>query len=592
MRTLTLLDYSIIFAYALLCFIVGLYFTRKASQSTEHYFVGGRSMPWWLLGTSMAATNFSSDTPLAITKYVFQEGIAGCWFFWAGAIQVMLATFLFAQLWRRAEVITDVEIVEKRYGGKSAAFLRFFKGFYFAIILNSIVMGWVYKGLIKIMTGVTTLDTTQVLVIFTAIVIIYTFASGFYGVVWTDFVQYFIAVAGSTALGFYAVKEAGGLSTMLSKLSMTYGAGSGITQLYPSWPQASQWMPISVFLTYLCIQWWGHKFSDGGGKHIQRMSSAKSERHAVLGTFFFCFMNFVILVWPWVLTALAALVIFGRDIKDPEMAYPMMMAKVLPHGMLGLLVVAAIAAFMSTISTQVNLGSSYLINDMYRRFFVKDASEKHYVRASRVATFVTLGLSIVVALNIQSIGNAWKLLAEFASGAGLTWILRWFWWRINAWSEASAMTTSGLVTVFIEINHPTMLYSHKMWTIISISTVVWLAVTFLTQPVDEKTLKGFVERVRPAALGWKPIYNKYPIASNFKLGPALFNWVMGLAFLFSLNFGLGNLLLLQKTKGLLQLTVACVISVFLLFRIFKQTKPQEKTNPDIETAQIAEPETV
>ncbi|MBI5299122.1 MAG: Na+:solute symporter [Deltaproteobacteria bacterium] len=578
MRTLNFLDYSIIVAYVLICFVTGFYFTRKASRSTEDYFVGGRSMPWWLLGTSMAATNFSADTPLAVTKYIFQEGIAGCWFFWAGAIQVMLATFLFSQLWRKSEVITDVEIVEKRYGGKPASFLRGFKGFYFGVLFNCVVMGWVYKGLIKIMTGVTTMDTTQVLIIFTSIVVIYTFASGFYGVIWTDFIQYFIAVGGTTALGFYAVKEAGGISTMLSKLDTMYGASSGITQFYPTWPQASQWMPISVFLTYICVQWWAHKFADGGGKHIQRMSSAKNARHAVLGTFFFAFMNFVIQVWPWILTALAALVIFGRNMVDPEMAYPMMMAKVLPHGVLGVVVVAAIAAFMSTVATHVNLGSSYMINDLYRRFLVKKASDKHYVMASRIATVVTLGLSILVAMNIQSIGNTWKLLVEFTSGAGLTWILRWFWWRVNAWTEFTAMVVSGIVTVTIELVNPGMLYSYKMWIIISISTISWLIVTFLTKPVDEKVLKEFVAKVGPARFGWSHIYAKYHFVPSFKLRSALLSWVIGLVFLFTLNFGIGDVLLKNKVEGGIELVIALVSFFILIARIAKQTsekKPKE-----------------
>lgn len=592
MRTLTILDYSIIAGYILFCLAVGLYFTRRAGQSTEHYFVGGRSMPWWLLGTSMAATNFSSDTPLAIGKLVYQDGIAGVWFMWAGAIQVMLAVFLFSRLWRRSEVLTDVQIVEHRYGGKPAAFLRCFKGFYFGVLFNCIIMGFVYKGLIKIMTGVTSLDTTQVLILFTAIVIIYTFASGIYGVLWTDFIQYLIAMGGFVTLAWLAVQEAGGWSTMLAKLDSLYGKESGITQFYPSWPQADQWMPLSVFLTYIGMQWWAHKFADGGGKHIQRMLSAKNETHAALGTFFFSFMSFIIQVWPWIITALAALVIFGRDLKDPEMAFPMMMAKVLPNGLLGLLLIAAIAAFMSTISTHTNLGSSYLVNDIYRRFLVRNASDKHYVLASRFATLVILAISIVVAMQIESIANTWKLLIQMTAGAGLTWILRWFWWRINAWTEVAAMTTSGLVTLYLSFQYPAMLYSHKMWIIVGISTVVWLIVTFLTKPVDEKTLQSFVQKVRPAAVGWRPIYKKYGLASDFKLAGALLNWVMGLVFLFSLNFGLGHLLLLQTAKGLLELGLAGALLLFLLFRILSQTSSVKSVTPIQETLPKIEPETV
>lgn len=575
MRVLSFLDYGIIGLYTLICFATGFYFTRKANESTEHYFLGGRSMPWWLLGTSMAATNFSADTPLAITKYIYQEGIAGCWFFWAGSIQVCLATFLFSQLWRRAEVITDVEIVEKRYGGKPAAILRVFKGIYFGVFFNTIVMGWVYKGLIKIMTGVTTLDTMQVIIIFTAIVVIYTLASGFYGVVYTDFIQYFIAILGCTLLAYYSVDAVGGLDKMVSELNRLYGEGSGLTQLYPSWPQADQWMPFSVFFTYIGIQWWAHKFADGGGKHIQRMSSAKNERHAVLATFFFSFMNFIIQVWPWILTALAALVLLGRDLKDPEMAYPMMIAKVSPNGLLGLMIVMAIAAFMSTISTHTNLGSSYLVNDIYRRFLKKNASDKHYLIASKIATLITLMLSIIVAVNMQSIGNAWKLLVEFTSGAGLTWILRWFWWRVNAWTEMAAMIVSGIATITIELTAPEMLYSHKMWIVIGCSTAAWLLTTFLTKPVDDETLKKFVEKVGPSRFGWAPIYRKYGLKTTFRLRVSLFNWALGLVFLFCLNFGLGNVFLQRGHTGWYQLALAAVTFVILLMRINMQTSANQ-----------------
>lgn len=570
MRTLIFADYFIIALYIVICVGIGLYFTKRASKSVDHFFVGGRSMPWWLIGTSMAATNFSSDTPLAITKYIFQEGIAGVWFFWSSAIQAMLATFLFAQLWRRSEAVTDAEIVEKRYSGKVSSFLRLFKGFYFGVFINCIVMGWVFKGLIKAMTGATTLNTTTVIIVFTGIVLLYTTIAGIYGALWTDLFQYFIALIGCSILAFYAVKEAGGTQHMLSQINLMYGTNSGITQFYPHWPQADQWMPLSVFITYMGLQWWAHKYSDGGGKHIQRMLSAKNEKHSLLASFYFSFMTYVIQVWPWILTALAALVIFGRDVKDPEMTYPMMMAKVLPSGLLGLMLVAIISAFMSTISTHVNLGGSYLVNDIYRRFIIKDASDKHYVLISRLATLLTLGVAIIVALNIESIGNTWKLVIEFVSGAGLTWILRWFWWRVNAWSEISAMITSALVTAWVEIMHHSWLYSYKLWTIVGISTVVWLTVTLLTKPVDNEILKSFVKKVQPSSFGWKPIYRQLGIRPTFRLRVALVNWAIGLVFLFCLNFGIGNILFLNTRTGLAQLASAAVCLTYLLWAINKK----------------------
>lgn len=582
MRTLLAIDYSVIALYVAMCFAIGLYFTRRASKSVDHYFIGARSMPWWLIGTSMAATNFSCDTPLAITKYVFQEGIAGVWFFWSSAIQSILAVFLFAQLWRRSEMVTDAQIVESRYSGKVSASLRLFKGFYFGVLLNCIVMGWVFKGLIKALTGATTLDTTTVVVVFTVIVLIFTMVAGIYGVLWTDFFQYFIALIGCSVLGWYAVQEAGGMANLLTQIDLMYGKESGITQFYPSWPQAEQWMPLSVFMTYLSIQWWAHKYADGGGKHIQRMLSAKNETHSMLGAFFFSFMNYVVQVWPWILTALAALVIFGRDVKDPEMTYPMMMARVLPNGLLGLMIVAIISAFMSTISTHINLGGSYLVNDIYRRFMVKNASEKHYVLVSRLATVLTLALAIGVAMNIQSIGNTWKLAIEMASGAGAVWILRWFWWRINAWSELSAMIASGIATLWVELAHHSWIYSHKIWTIVSFSTVIWLAVTFLTKPTEREKLHEFVRKVRPSKFGWKPIYRELGIQPTFRLRIALVNCIVGAAFLFLLNFGIGNVLLLNRDTGLMQLSLAAVFFVFLLWRIVKKPKwvPAHETDPE------------
>ncbi len=572
MRTLSGLDYMIVAIFLVAAAGIGFFFTRRAGKSTNHFFLGARSMPWWLLGTSMAATNASTDTPLAIMKYVYQEGIAGAWFFWAAAIQVCLATFLFSQLWRRSEVMTDVEIVEKRYGGRPARILRVLKGVYFGVVLNSAIMGWVYKGLIKTLTGMTTLNTMQVVIGATGIVALYTIASGFYGVIWTEFFQYFIEIVACIALSYFAITAAGGAHHMMETLQQQYGGG-GLLQMYPHWPQADQWMPLSVFFTYIGIQWWAHKFADGGGKHIQRMSSAKSEKDAILGTFYFSFMNFVFRMWPWIIVALASLVIFGRDLKDPEMAYPMMIARVTPNGWFGLMIVVTLYAFMCSAATHTNLGASYLVNDLYRRFIKKDGSERHYMVASRLATMLSLAMAITVACNMQSVGSAWKVMAEMTSGAGITWILRWFWWRINAWTEIAALLTSIAVTITIELTNPTMLYSYKLWTIISISMVVWLTVTFLTPAVDDTILRDFVAKVGPAKFGWGRIYRKYNLTTDFTLRTSLMSWLIGLLFLFCLNFGVGNIVLLNTLVGSVQIAVSGVLFIVLLRRIIAQTAP-------------------
>lgn len=565
MRILAGIDYGIIVVYAVACAIFGLWHTRRASRDTNEFFLTGRSMPWWLLGVSMAATNFSVDTPLAIAKYVYREGIGGVWFFWASAISGMMATFFFATLWRRAEVMTDVEIIERRYSGPSAAFLRVFKGCYFGVLINCFVMGWVLAAFIKVMTGLTDLDLVTVVGIATALVACYTLSSGLYGVILTDFIQYGIALFGSIALAWYSVRDVGGIDSLLTQLTVQFGADSGVTNFFPK--SDSAWMPLSVFYVYTLMQWWAHKYSDGGGKHIQRMCSAKDERHAVLATFFFTLINYAVQVWPWILTTLCALVIFGRDLADPEMSYVMMIGRQLPHGLLGLMVVTLIAAFMSTMSTHINLGGSYLINDIYRRFMKPDATEAHYLLVSRVAMLALLGIGVAVALQIESVGSAWKLVLEFTGGAGLTWVVRWLWWRANAWTEVAGMAASAVVTVILETAAPDMLYSWKMCWVVGLSTAAWLVVTLWTAPVDEARLVEFVRKVRPGTPGWKYIYNKYDIPYEPYGRAALLNFLMGVGLFLAANFGLGAVLLNNARLGVPLLVVAAGLLIVLLRRI-------------------------
>lgn len=569
-RELVGIDYTIIAIYTVMCIFLGVFYTKRASKSTNEFFLTGRSMPWWLLGVSMAATNFSIDTPLAITKYVFQEGIPGVWFFWAFAITGIIATFFFATMWRRAEVMTDNEIVEMRYSGKSAAALRVFKGFYFGVIVNCFVMGWVFLAVIKVMTGLTNINPMWVLVISIAAVTLYSMSSGLYGVILTDFLQYGFALFGSFALAYFSVKGSGGLSQMLSDLHATVGMESGVTNFVPSFTSTAKWMPLNVFLVYILVQWWAYKYSDGGGKHIQRMSSAKNEKHATYATFFFVIVNYAIQAWPWILVALCAMVQFGRNVSDPEMTYVWMMGRWLPHGILGIVIVSLIAAFMSTISTHLNLGGSYMINDIYRRFLVKSASEKHYVLMSRVATLFTLAIAVVIALNMTSIGSAWKFILSFASGAGLTWVLRWFWWRLNAWSEFSAMITSGILATFLNIKYPNIDFGYNVLIIVGISTVVWVLVTYLTPPTDDETLRKFVQKIQPGSIGWNRIYKKYNIKSSGFSGQALITAFMGLSFFMAFNFGLGSLFLLKFRLAIILGSVAILSGAFLIIRVRKQ----------------------
>lgn len=577
LRQLVTIDYIVIAGYFFLVFLVGILLTKKASKSIDNFFVGGRNMSWWLIGISMAATNFSIDTPIAITKYVANEGIGGVWFFWASAISALLVTFLFARLWRRSGVITDAEIIESRYGGQSASALRLFKGCYFGIIFNVFIMGWVFVALRKVILSVVGNDYCEYYIwIATIIVFIYTICSGFYGVVLTDFIQYFIAFFGSIVLAIYALDYVGGISGLIEKLPQATNRTDTLN-FFPSLAENSS-LPLSLFLTYLLVQWWAHKYADGGGKHIQRMLSAKDENHSVYASLLFSFINYALQVWPWILTALCALIVF-KDVPnfDPEKGYPMMMMRVLPAGMLGLVLVCLIGAFMSTIDTHLNLGASYIINDIYKRFYNKNASDSHYVFMSRVTMFLLLIISVIISLNIKSVGDAWKFLLTFASGAGLTWIVRWFWWRANAWTEFSGMITSGIVATILQNSHKNTfflaqkaLYAENLLITVVITTIVWIIVTYITAPVDEEILVKFVKKVRPGSYGWNYIYEKYDIAPEPFLGNALGSWFLSLLAFLGINFGVGSIVLGFKEKGFVLLLMGVVFFCFILKRLRKE----------------------
>lgn len=531
------LDLTILAIYISIVFWIGLKFTRDAGKSTDHFFVANRGLPWWILGVSMAATNYSIDTPLAITKLVSTQGIAGVWFWWAGALSALLVAFLFSRLWRRAGVVTDAEIVELRYGGRSAAALRLFKGFYFGIFFNVFIMAWVFLALHKVIAAMTDLPTTPLLVVGTLLAFIYTVASGIYGVIITDLFQYGLAAIGAILIAYYSVAHVGGLEALWTKLET---APEGLTS-FTAFSDEGAMLPSSVFLTYICVKWWAHKWADGGGKHIQRMLSARDERHAMWATIFFA-VNATLVVWPWIMTALSAYVELGVQ-EDPEMGYPMMMKLALPHGVLGLAVACLAGAFMSTIDTHLNLGASYVINDLYRRFWKRDETEKHYVLMARVTMGLMLALSVVVSMNMESVANGWKFLITFASGAGVTWILRWFWWRLNAWTEISAMLASGVIATYLKLSYPELLLSYKILACVLGSAMIWLPVTLLTAPVPAAHLADFVRRVRPGTFGWKPIYQLESMENQPYLLKALILWVCAVIILFGANFLIGSLLL-------------------------------------------------
>jgi SSS family solute:Na+ symporter len=490
---------------------------------------------------------------------VLGEGIVGIWYSWSAAISALLATFLFARLWQRSKVLTDAELIELRYSGRPAAFLRFFKGLYFGLLFNAFIMGWVFLALIKVIQGLGDLPLTPVLVGTTFLVFVYSVASGFYGVVLTDFIQYFVALVGSVLLATLAVRKVGGLHALRDGIVATS------PETLHFLPELSTGVgPLSVFFTYLLVQWWANKYADGGGKHIQRMLSARSEDDAFAASLLYSFLNFALQIWPWILTALVGMLLFG-DTADAAQTYSRVMVEVLPPGLLGLALAGLVGAFMSTIDTHLNLGASYLINDIYKRFIRRNTTPRHDVIASRLAMAGLLAISVYLALHMTSVSGAWKFLLTFASGAGPVWIVRWFWWRVNAWSELSAMVTSGIVASALALLRPDWIYSAKLLTTVGISTVVWLIVTFLTPPASKEQLEIFVARVQPGRFGWRELTGT-PNESHAYLGPALLRWMLALVTFFSLNFGVGALLLKSVAAGLFGIFLA-ILGLITLWRV-------------------------
>ncbi len=572
MKQLITIDYAIIAVYIIASFAIGNYYMRRAGSSLDEYFLSGRKTPWWLIAFSMAATNYSIDYPLAICKLVAKNGVMGTWYVWSLAMSAVATTFFFSRLWRRARVVTDAELIKYRYSGKVGNALRIFKSVYFGVIINCFVLGWVFRALTKVMTVLTPWNQWYILTFAVAVTVIYTISGGLCGVIMTDFVQYIIIMVGAVALAWYGVVHVGGLTEMSSKIEALY-QGKHYLDFSPGL-QGGQLMPWSAFLVYLFIQWWANKYSDGGGKHIQRMSAARNETHSVAGTFTYSIL-YVLSTWPIIITALCALILF-RDLSDPELAYPRLMSEILPNGVLGLCLVGLLSAFMSTISTHFNLGPSYLVNDIYKAFLVKNATEKHYIRVSRCATGLVALVGMILSVYIESIADMWQFVLSFASGAGIIWILRWFWWRINVWSELSSMICSGVVATYLRQAHPEVSFESALLIIIAITVPVALLVTFLTPPVDDDTLRDFYNRVRPGRWGWRRIAEKYGITRAPYLAKAFVNLLLGLTLLFLVNFGVGTMLLRSFWLGAGEMLVGAALGYILIKRIRADGLPPER----------------
>ena len=592
------IDWSIIVAYIGFSLSVGIYFSKRAASNTEEYFLSGRSLPWWVVGTSMVATTFAADTPLAITEFVRGPGIWQNWFWWNLLMGSLLGVFLFSRLWRRAEVLTDNELLEIRYSGKPAAFLRAFKAGYFSILYNFIVMGWVINAMASVVSVMLNMDKWTAVWLCVFIALVYAILSGFWGVVVTDLVQFCIAMFGSIALAIIALDHVGGMDNLLLKLSQLMGSDAvneNTLKFIPPVPDAAYntstfWeSPFSKFLIFITVMWWSHHGTDGGGYIIQRMSSAKNERHALLATLWFNLAHYAFRVWPWIIVAVVSIVMFpmipaSYSELGVKAGYPLVMNSLLGPGLKGILIVSFLAAFMSTIDTHLNWGASYLINDVYKRFFKPNESEKHYVFIGKIITVVLMILAAFTALKMQSISKAWEFIFSMGAGIGLVLILRWFWWRINAWSEITALATSIIITITLELiawsqtisagetyslfgAAPilfgiTLQVHHKLMIIVPCAIIAWVSVTFMTRPEPSDQLKIFYERVQPGGW-WAPITKDFEHTVQPVSKGIIVQWIAGIMMIYGFTFGIGNLIFNNFSNAVLLIGCAFIGSYLI-----------------------------
>ena len=595
------LDWLIIITYFIFSFGISFYFSKKAGKDTKNFFLSGRNLPWWIAGTSMVATTFAADTPLAVTELVSKNGIAGNWLWWNMVFGGMLTVFFFARLWRRANILTDAEFVDIRYEGKPAKFLRGLRAVYIGIIMNAIVIAWVNLAMVKILKvmfpdltlfglhsihflGITFSAQLLYVGLMMLFVAIYASMSGLMGVSITDSFQFVMAMTGSIALAYYAVKHIGGIDGLKESLSgqkwifdfipdvsspsqtaqtaASQGAGAGVLKL-----------SLTALFTYLGVQWWASWYpgaEPGGGGYIaQRMMSAKNEKHSLFATLWFNIAHYALRPWPWILAAMVALVLYP-EAQDKGATYVMLIRDLLPSGLLGLMLAAFFAAYMSTIASQTVWGTSYIINDLFRPFIKPGASEKYYVKISRITTFILMFIALIITTQITQISAAWQFILVASGGIGLVLILRWFWWRINAWSEITAMIAPYFLLPFllsskfgfglsISDNYPIILLSVVAW-----STLWWLIVTFGTKPTSEAKLKEFYTKVHPGGKGWTPIAEKLPEVKGDQGFVLMFaNWFLGSVMVIFALFGIGKFIFKNYTLSYVFFGIALIAGVLI-----------------------------
>lgn len=595
------LDWAIIAIFFVVVIAIGIVASRFAGKSSENYFLGGRNMPWWLLGISMVACTFSCDTPNLVTDIVRNNGVSGNWVWWAFLLTGMLTVFIYAKLWRRSGVVTDLEFYELRYNGKAAAFLRGFRALYLGVFFNCAIMGAVGLAAIKIGQVMFGLSPLESIVYASVAVAIYATLGGLTGCIWADLFQYSLAMVGSIWAAVIALRHpaVGGLDGLFAAIPAEK------LSIFPpmNTPEQFWGVFVPVLLIPIAVQWWNVWYpgaEPGGGGYIaQRMLSAKNEKHAVGATMFFNFMHYAIRPWPWIIVALASLLVFptlddiqaqfpniAKQYLKDDIAYPAMMS-LLPTGVVGLVIAGLIAAYTSTIGTHLNWGSSYFVNDFYKRFIKPDASEKHLVRVGRISTLVLMVMAGFVALNMENAKGAFDLLLLIGAGTGFIYILRWFWWRINVWSEITAMIISFIVAVtFLLLNRHVgsgsehwFFQSH--WQLlmgISITTVCWVAVTLFTQPVDDETLKAFVRKTRPGGPGWKHIEEQIVAEGghrvNARLALKVFCVFLGSFAVWGSLFGIGSLLYGKPVYAIALFAVAGA-SMVAIFRTWESISGED-----------------
>ncbi len=595
----TALDWAAVVAYLGITLVLGLYFRRRSGRSTEDYFVSGRNVSWWLAGTSMVATTFAADTPLLVTGLVYKQGIAGNWIWWSFLLSGMMTVFLFARLWRRSRLLTDVQFAELRYAGKPAAFLRGFRAIYLGLLMNCLILGWVTKAMVSIISvtlGMSEFRSLLVCILFLVpFTGLYVALGGLWGVLWTDVFQFILKMGIVIAVAYYAVRAVGGMNVLLAKLTAMRAetGGSNPVALLPDFSRSfaaeSLWtLPVITFVVFLAVQWWAFWYpgaEPGGGGYIaQRIFSAKDERHGLLSVLWFNVAHYAVRPWPWILTGLAVIVLHPElraPGANPEAGYMLVLNQNLPHALRGIAIAGFLAAFMSTVATQLNWGASYLVADFYRRFIRRQASEQHYVGASRIATVVLVIAAAIVAALLTSIKSGWEFVLELGAGTGSVYLLRWYWWRINAWSEISAMAAAMTCSISLRVwqalaeahrvapiftGSDPVLFAKNALTTTAITTVVAVVVTLATKAEESEVLVNFYRKVRPDVRGWRPVARHAPeVAPTSDLGSNLLAWMLGCGMVYMALFGTGKLLLKEPGFGsaLLAGAAACA---WLLYR--------------------------